>query len=218
MARSVSIPVAAMLLVLAASPRETHAAAWGCYGTKPGHPTADEKAAFIREVSELAIKAEKTHGVPASALAALAIAESGYGWTRLALEANNLFAWKFGSTAAAEGRQSYKSTCRRGATVKDRYVVFRSRADAFDYVAAKLATLDAYREYGNAYKAARARGAAVDPAVAVWLSGIARRYSRKPADFKKKIVRIMNNPVQPSDQLSPEHNLHRLSARPGPGR
>src|SRR4051812_15151167 len=53
------------------------AAPWGCHGPKPGHPTLAERAAFVREVSELAVKAEKTHGVPASALAAIAIAESG---------------------------------------------------------------------------------------------------------------------------------------------
>src|SRR5687768_3018641 len=82
-------------VLLVALPQPTFAKVWGCHGTKPGHPTPEERMAFISEVSELAVKAEKTHGVPASALAALAIAESGYGWTRVAINANNLFAWKY---------------------------------------------------------------------------------------------------------------------------
>src|SRR6476620_9778456 len=93
------------LALVALVPHAVGAAVWGCHGTKPGHPTPEEREAFIREASELAIKAEKTYGVPASALAALAIAESGYGWTRVALNANNLFAWKF-VKAAADGRKS----------------------------------------------------------------------------------------------------------------
>src|SRR3954469_17037404 len=88
------------------------AAPWGCHATKPGHPTPDERAAFVREVSELAVKAEKTHGVPASALAAIAIAESGYGYTRIALDANNLFAWKF-VPAAADSLKEYVLRCEK---------------------------------------------------------------------------------------------------------
>src|SRR5687767_10136928 len=107
------------------------AAAWGCYGTKPGHPTAAEREAFIREVSALAVKAETAHGVPASVLAAIAIAESGYGWTRLALEANNLFAWKFVQTAA-EGRKPYVARCEGRRHQRQRFVTFASRADAVD--------------------------------------------------------------------------------------
>src|SRR5690348_14462291 len=79
--------IALMLVANAAA-----AAGWSCYGTKPGHPTPGERAAFVKDVSALAIVAERKHGVPAAALAALAIIESGYGWTRLALEANNIFA------------------------------------------------------------------------------------------------------------------------------
>ena len=190
------------------------AAAWGCYGTKPGHPTAAEREAFIREVSALAVKAERAHGVPASALAAMAIAESGYGWTRLALEANNLFAWKYVRSAAG-GRRSYVSECQRGRIRRDRFVVFASRADAVDFVAARLATADAYREPTNAYKAARKRGEAAEPAAKAWLSAVASRYSRKPAEFTKKIIRIMNNPAAPGDAVSPDVNLYRLSAGAG---
>lgn len=187
------------------------AAEWSCYGTKPGHPTAEERAAFVREASELALKAEKAHGVPASALAAMAIAESGYGWTRIALEANNLFAWKFGSTARKDGRRAYVPSCagRRGSA--SRYVTFANRAEAFDHVAAQLATIGAYRKHTEAYKAARRRGDPPEKAVEEWLRGIARRYSGDPAAFTAKLLRIMNNPVDPEKGLAPEKTLHRLS-------
>ncbi len=193
------------------------AAAWTCHGTKPGHPTASEREAFISEVSALAVQAEKTHGVPASVLAAMAIAESGYGWTRLALEANNLFAWKYVAAAAA-GREVYRAECAAGRARRDRFVAFKTRADAVDFVAGRLAGAGAYREHTAAYKAARKRGVAAETAAQAWLAGIAERYSRKPAEFTKKIMRIMNNPAEPSDVVSPHGNLHRLSAGSGAAR
>lgn len=183
---------------------------WGCHGPKPGHPTLEERTAFVQEVSDLAVKAEKTHGVPASALAAIAIAESGYGYTRIALHANNLFAWKF-VPAAANTVREYVLACQRRRE-KSRFAAFDSKAQAFDFVAAKLATLDAYRAHTEAYKAARARGVAADTAVKAWIEGVASTYSRKPEVFVRKITRIMNDPVDPRDTLSQESNLYRLSA------
>ena len=188
------------------------AAEWGCYSTKPGHPTAEERAAFVREISELAVKAEKSHGVPASALAAIAIAESGYGWTRIALEANNLFAWKFGASARKEGRAAYAPRCPRARGSRARYVAFKSRAEAFDHVAGKLATLQAYRRHTEAYRAARARGEAPEKAVQMWLSGIADRYAGDPAAFMTKMLRIIANPLDSPDPVPPDGTLHRLSA------
>jgi len=213
-------PAAALLLALpvlpvflAAPAAAAVAAQWSCFGNKPGHPTPAQRAAFIREVSELAVKAEKAHGVPAAALAAIAIAESGYGWTRIALEANNLFAWKFGSSARRDGRVPYALRCRKGAS---RYVTFKSRAEAFDYVAGKLATLEAYRAHTEAFQAARRRGEPTESAVRAWLSGIGERYSRKPEQFTRKIGRIINNPDEPADTTSPAHTLYRLSPPPLP--
>ncbi|HEX2826813.1 MAG TPA: glucosaminidase domain-containing protein [Burkholderiales bacterium] len=202
--RGVTALLAAALLV----PCLATAAPWSCHGVKPGHPTPEERAAFVREVSELAVKAEKTHGVPASALAAIAIAESGYGYTRIAIHANNLFAWKF-VPAAANSLKQYVLECRRS---KSRFAHFDSKAHAFDFVAAKLATLEAYREHTEAYQAARKRGVAAEAAVKAWIAGVAKSYSRKPEVFVRKLVRIMNDPVDPRDTLSHESNLYRLSA------
>jgi flagellum-specific peptidoglycan hydrolase FlgJ len=214
------MPKLALLLsiaLLAAWACGASAAEWGCFGTKPGHPTPEERLAFIREVSELAIKAEATHGVPAGALAALAVVESGYGWTRLALEANNLFAWK-ATARGADGRKFFVAECLKRPGAKNRFVHFASRADAFDYVSAKLASLDAYREHTRAYQSARKSGAPPEAAAKAWIAGIARRYSRSPAEFTRKLTRIMNDPTTPADTPSPEHNLYRLSAVPAASR
>ena len=118
--------------------------------------------------------------------------------------------------SAAAGRKSYLLRCggRRG----QRFIAFASRADAVDFVAARLATADAYRKPTQAYQAARKRGRAGEAAVKAWLSAVAGRYSRQPAEFTKKITRIMNNPAAPADVVSPEANLYRLSAGAGPAR
>jgi uncharacterized FlgJ-related protein len=205
------------LVFAAVLPQSALAAVWGCHGTKPGHPTPEERVAFIREASELAVKAEKAYGVPASALAALAIAESGYGWTRVAINANNLFAWKF-VKAAAEGRKSYLPACHLRRGINNHFVVFKSRADAFDFVGAKLATLEVYRPHTEAYRDARKRGEPLEVAVHRWLAGVATRYSHKPEEFTTKIQRIMNNPEDPADKLSPDSNLYHLSAKIQSGR
>lgn len=202
--------VRALFAAAVLAPCLAFGAPWSCHGPKPGHPTPEERAAFVREVSELAIKAEKTHGVPASALAAIAIAESGYGYTRIALHANNLFAWKF-VPAAANSLKEYVLDCVRHRN-KPRFAAFDSKAHAFDFVASKLATLEAYRQHTEAYQAARKRGVAADAAVRSWIQGVAPTYSRKPDVFTKKLLRVMNDPLDPRDTLSHDSNLYRLSA------
>jgi hypothetical protein len=184
---------------------------WGCYDPKPGHPTAAERVAFIHDVSELAVAAEKKHGVPASALAAMAMVESGYGWTRTALDAHNFFGWKFTSPQAAGQRGSYVLDCQPPEDINNRYIVFSDAADAVDFIAAKLATLPAYWEATKAYKFARAKGEATVPAVKSWLAGIADPYNWKPAEYVMAVTRVMSDPISPSDAVSPDHSLYALS-------
>ena len=191
-----------------------HAAAWSCHGAKPGHPTADERAAFVESVRDLALAAERKHGVPAAGLVALAAIESSYGWTRLALEANNLFAWRAGP-AQAETSKTYVPPCHRRRASKHHYVVFPSRADAFELVAFKLATLDGYREYTDRYRVARKRGERVETAVTAWVAGIATRYSREPRVFDKKMVRVMKDPEQRGDAARAARDLFELSRSNG---
>jgi hypothetical protein len=95
---------------------------------------------------------------------------------------------------------------------KARFAAFDSKAHAFDFVASKLATLAAYKQHTEAYQAARKRGDAAEAAVKAWIEGVASAYSHSPAEFTHKIVRIMNDPVEPRDSLSGDSNLYRLSS------
>lgn len=200
------------LTLFSAAEAAAAAGAWSCHGAKPGHPTLDERVLFVREASELALRAEKRHGVPAAALAAIAIAESTYGWTRPALEANNLFAWKASRALVKEGK-AFVPPCDRRRVRRTGYQVFKSRAEAFDHVASRLAAMAVYRGHTDAYRTQRSRGVVSPAAVDAWISGIARHYSGRPQSFTRKLKRIMNDPIEPSDTLSAERNLYRLSAR-----
>jgi Mannosyl-glycoprotein endo-beta-N-acetylglucosaminidase len=215
-----------------AAPRASATApaeAWGCYDLKPGHPTASEQEAFVDEVARLAIRAEDRHGVPAAALVAMAVAESGYGWTRLALNTDNLFAWKHFPGPAAEGRQYWVLECQPDEP-GTRFVVFADRAEAVDFVARQLATSDNYRADTERYRRDRAAkavqgalkrlgldqaaaggGADVVEAVNRWVEGVADPYSSDPALWSRNVRQIMNDPYSPSERLSPERNLYRLS-------
>ncbi|MGO8917418.1 MAG: glucosaminidase domain-containing protein, partial [Stellaceae bacterium] len=78
---------------------ETAPTEWGCYDPKPGHPT------------QSAQDAERRGESPAAGLMAMAALESGFGWTRTALSANNLFGFKYTSAQAADGRGKWILAC-----------------------------------------------------------------------------------------------------------
>lgn len=59
-----------------------------------GVPSAQMKNDFIKEISTYAVEANKKWGIPASAIIGMAILESGYGTTRIAVNANNIFGVK----------------------------------------------------------------------------------------------------------------------------
>lgn len=186
------------------------AEAWGCFAPQPGHPTTAEKRAFVEEVGDLATRAEQRHGVPAAAIAAMAIQESGYGWTRLAQNSNNLLAWKYTSPSAAGGREPWRHDCPEQG-VSDVFVKFRDRAEAIDFVAEQLATSDNYRADTERYRRDRAEGVDVVAAVNRWVDGIADPYSSQPEQYREAVKRLMNDPYDPSDRRSPERSLYRLS-------
>ena len=185
---------------------------WGCYDPKPDHPTATERADYISEISPLVIAAETNHGVPAGAMAAMAIIESGYGWTRTSINANNVFGWKFVSKNSSGGRNYYTLECQPKEDVNNKYIIFKDRKEAIDFVANKLENLPAYRIDTATYRAKRVQGSDIILAIKDWVAGISDPYNWKPAEYTKNIIRIMNNPLSPSDNISPENNLYKLSA------
>lgn len=189
---------------------------WGCYDPKPMHPTSKEKASFVDRVSDLALAAEKKYGVPAPAIAAMTIAESGYGWTRTALEANNYFGWKYNSASAAGGRGYYVLDCQPAYDVNNKYIRFADDSDAVNFVAGKLASLPAYKNDTQRYQQAIKSAASPMDASRAWVAGISDPYNWAPAKYTRTITRIMNNPLAPSDEVSPQSNLYRLTARHKP--
>ena len=203
--------------VSAPAPGAAASAAWGCDEPQPGHPTAAEKSAFVEEVGILATRAEERHGVPAAAITAMAILESGYGWTRLAQNTNNLLGWKYFSAASAGEHDFWVLECPERGT-SDRFIVFRARAEAVDYVADQLASSDNYRADTERYRRDRASGVDVVEAVDRWVNGIADPYSSQPEAYRTAVRRIMNETYGIAEGGTSERNLYSLSEAVSPPR
>jgi uncharacterized FlgJ-related protein len=103
--------------------------------------TGDQAELRHADLSAGAVQDERAYGVPAATLVAMAIVESGYGWTRTTRNANNFFGWKYTDTRRPKAvRPTLTSE-----NFNNEYIVFESRAEAIDYLASKLATLAYYR-------------------------------------------------------------------------
>jgi hypothetical protein len=189
-------------------------AAWGCFEPQPGHPTEAERRAFVEEVAPLATRAEERHGVPATAIMAMAILESGYGWTRLAQNTNNLLGWKYFPEAAGE-REFWVLECPEQG-ISDRLLVFRDRAEAIDYVAEQLATSDNYRADTQRYIRDRGSGVDVVEAVDRWVDGIADPYSTQPEEYRASLRRVMSETYEFAEGQVPGGDLYSLSEAASP--
>jgi Mannosyl-glycoprotein endo-beta-N-acetylglucosaminidase len=64
------------------------------YGTAIGHPTQDEARAFLEDIKPIAVELGQKYQIPASVVMAMAAMESGYGYSRNAVFANNFFGIK----------------------------------------------------------------------------------------------------------------------------
>lgn len=194
--------------------------AWPCYNPKPGHPTATERKAFIDRIAPIAQKAENDHGIPAAAIIAMAIIESGSGFTRTALEASNLFGWKW---TRNNSRPRYVLACQdttgeRGDADQNRcYIAFPTEAAAIDYVASRLAAgfNPRYAAAHASFLKARITGNPVVERVQDWVVGIASPYNWRPAAYARDICRIMRDPIARTGNLNSETNLYKFSAGKG---
>jgi hypothetical protein len=132
----------------------------------------------------------------------------------MAQETNNLLAWKYVPGPAVGNREAWGIDC-PNAGPRDRFVMFGDRAEGVNFVAEQLATTDNYRADTARYRQDRANNGNVREAVDRWVDGIADPYSTDPEGYRQTIRRLMNNPYAPSDQLSAENNLYRLSENLG---
>ena len=126
-------------------------------------PSAQMKEDFINEISIYALEANEKWGIPASAIIGMAVIESGYGSTRIALNANNLFGikvWGYNPNYAwqlqgqpdedyeavpvladyGEDRKIYDENKRRD----NWYRAFDSYREAVDYLAGNLLLNERY--------------------------------------------------------------------------
>ncbi len=139
--------------------RNSHA-----YLSIDGVPSTQMKENFVNEISKYAIEANEKWGIPASAIIGMAILESGYGTTRIAINANNIFGikvWGYNPNNAwqlqgqpdedyeaipvladyGEDRKLYDESKRRD----NWYRAFGSYKEAVDYLAGNLLLNQRYR-------------------------------------------------------------------------
>lgn len=168
---------------------------WDCYAPEPGHPSPAEKQQFFTRNAPAAQEAERTYGVPAAAILAMAAQEGGYGFTRIAKYANNTFGYKFTSTSSAGGRGSYTLTCQPDWDVGNRYIAFSSLRDAILFISYKLANRADYANYKAAtdrYRSRRAVGGDIATAVNEWIDGIADAgYNYDPPAYKRTLKALL---------------------------
>lgn len=183
---------------------------WPCYDPLPGHPTPQEKVAFVSEISAYAIEAERKYNVPAPAITAMSIVESGYGLTRTAIFANNLFGFKW--TGPSESLQSvyFELKCQPSWDVGNKYIRFNSRAVAIDFVAQRLANSRYYREDTKHFVESMRSGRDRRIAINEWVAGIADPYNYAPSQYVRSIIRLINDPISPSDVVNESRTLYRL--------
>jgi uncharacterized FlgJ-related protein len=204
----------ALLLMLCVMPNAASAEDWGCYDPKPGHPTLKDKKAFVAELVPNAQEAERKFGVPAPAKLAMASLESGFGFTRIALNANNLFEWKYYSAASAGNRQAWVFGCLPEEDHNNKYVKFSSRDEAMNFVAMKLATLERYHTITISYRAQRSQGDGILEAINSWVDSVDDAgYNLKPDEYKRTLKAILINYLNPGVE-SQDFNLYQYAVDP----
>ncbi|MDW0117495.1 S-layer homology domain-containing protein [Sporosarcina thermotolerans] len=117
------------------------------------NPSMNDRVNFINEISNYAKEVSAKWGIPASAIIGMAVIESGYGTTRIAVNANNIFGIKIWVTNPNKGWQLKGQPDENNGTVPvlsdfgvDRiiydetnrvdnwYRMFSSRKEAVDYL------------------------------------------------------------------------------------
>jgi hypothetical protein len=184
---------------------------WGVYDPQPGHPTIDERDRFVAEIARYAQEAEATYGVPAAAITAMACNESGFGWTRIALHANNLYGFKYTTSAAAGGRGFYTLIGQPESDPGNRYIAFYDRRDAVMFVGAKLGTSTRYKPATDHYRADLAAGVDLETAANRWVTGIAAAGYNPFSHYPTTTIGFMNNYRAPGATYSALYNLYRYS-------
>ena len=173
-----------------------------------GVPSTQMKEEFINEISLYAIEANEKWGIPASAIIGMAIVESGYGTTRIAINANNIFGikvWGYNPNYAwqlqgqpdedyeaipvladyGEDRKIYDESKRRD----NWYRAFDSYKEAIDYLAGNLLLNERYRFAKTNYEERIKNGWSFEQASKDYLYDIANAgYNHLGGEYYRNIV------------------------------
>ena len=187
------------------------AATWGVYDPQPGHPTLADRDAYVADISQYAQEAETMYGTPAAAITAMASNECGFGFTRIALYANNLFGFKWTSYEQAGGRGYYVLENQPASDPGNKYIKFADRRDAVLYVAQRLGTTTRYKPATDRYQSDLANGVDVKPAADRWIAAIAAAGYNPYAHYPTTTINFMNNYRSPSATVSSTYNLYKYS-------
>ncbi|WJH39396.1 glucosaminidase domain-containing protein [Aliirhizobium terrae] len=158
-------------------------------------PTSAEKVSFVEEVSAPAVDAERKWGVPAPILAAMAIVESGYGFTRIAIKSNNILAFKWPGDTIAAGRKKFKLWCQPLEDKGNIYPAFKTRAEAIDFVASRLKFASHYKAATVTYGVDLKNGVDRKTAARKWLRTIAPKYNWRPEQYIPDVSNMVEDPI-----------------------
>lgn len=175
--------------------------------------STEMKEDFINEISKYAMEANEKWGIPASAIIGMAILESGYGTTRIAINANNIFGikvWGYNPSFAwqlkgqpdedyeavpvladyGQDRKIYDESKRRD----NWYRAFDSYKEAVDYLAGNLLLNQRYRIAKTNYEERIKNGWSLEQAAKEYLYDIANAgYNHLGGEYyRKKVGSIMD--------------------------
>ena len=166
------------------------------------------KTSFIDEISVYAKEANAKWGIPTSAIIGMAIVESGYGTTRIAVNANNLFGIKVWMTNPSHGWQLKGQPDENNGTVPvladygtDRiiydeakrvdnwYRMFANRKEAVNYLAGTLLLNQRYGFAKTNYENNLKKGWSYEQASKQYIYEIANAgYNHLGGDYYRNII------------------------------
>ena len=177
----------------------------------PLHDTNTQQA-FIGEVAPGAVAAQHRYGVPAAVTIAQAIDESGWGRSRLATQAHNLFGIKGTGPAGRDTQPTQEYENGRPVTRIASFRAYHNVAESIDDHGRLLAASEYYREAmadrkdPNAFAAALTGVYATDPDYGAKLIGLMRLYN---------LYRYDTAAPAPRHHLAAPAPRHHLAARGG---
>lgn len=175
--------------------------------------STQRKENFINDISIHAMKASEKWGIPASAIMGMAILESGFGTTRIAINANNIFgikvwgnnpknAWQLKGQPDEDyervpvlvdygaDRKIYDESKRRD----NWYRAFSSYKEAVDYLAGTFLLNDRYRFAKTNYEKRIKNGWSLEKAAKNYLYDIAEAgYNHLGGDYyRNKVGKVID--------------------------